>query len=218
MDTDAFWHLIETARSRATESGTFDEALVDLLALRSEREVLAYQERFEELLGALYRWDVWAAADLIGGGCSDDGFTDFRAGVIAQGRTWYERVAADPDSLAGHPLVAAAAGAGDRHVLFYEAVNYVAPAAFERLTGDEEDFYAAWERWGWEARPGDAAATDIAAGTDMGEDVDVRDADQVHRRLPRLAALHLPADLAPRGPRTPTGPTASDGTHGRTAG
>ena len=33
---------------------------------------------------------------LIGGGCSDDAFTDFRAGIIAQGRDWYEKVAASP--------------------------------------------------------------------------------------------------------------------------
>ncbi|WUH92517.1 hypothetical protein OG900_22035 [Streptomyces sp. NBC_00433] len=31
METDAFWHLMETARARATQSGTVDEALVDLL-------------------------------------------------------------------------------------------------------------------------------------------------------------------------------------------
>jgi hypothetical protein len=37
---------------------------------------------------------VWAAAYLIGGGCSGDAFIDFRAGVIAQGRDWYEKVAA----------------------------------------------------------------------------------------------------------------------------
>ncbi|MEU1251459.1 DUF4240 domain-containing protein [Micromonospora arida] len=41
-------------------------------------------------------WDVWAAAYLIGGGCSDDSFIDFRAGVIALGREWYERVLASP--------------------------------------------------------------------------------------------------------------------------
>lgn len=35
--------------------------------------------------GALYRRDLWAAAYIIGGGCSDDSFIDFRAGLIAQG-------------------------------------------------------------------------------------------------------------------------------------
>ncbi|WP_328914437.1 MULTISPECIES: DUF4240 domain-containing protein [unclassified Streptomyces] len=191
METDAFWQLVETARSRATQAGTVDEALVDLLAARSEREVLEYQERFDELHGALYRWDVWAAAYLIGGGCSDDGFTDFRAGIIAEGRTWYERVAADPDSLAEHPLAAAAAKAGEDYVLFYEEVNYVAPRAFEQLTGDEEDFYQAWEQYDSDAQPCAKAEQIAGIERDMGEDFDFDDAEQMHHRLPRLATLYL---------------------------
>ncbi|MEU9193200.1 DUF4240 domain-containing protein [Streptomyces hundungensis] len=30
---------------------------------------------------AVYRWDVWVAAYFIGGGGSDDRFTDFTAGL-----------------------------------------------------------------------------------------------------------------------------------------
>jgi len=53
----------------------------------------------------MYRWDVWAAAYLTGGACSDDAFVDFRAGIIAQGHGWYEKVAASPENLADHPAV-----------------------------------------------------------------------------------------------------------------
>jgi hypothetical protein len=49
-------------------------------------------------------------AILIGGGCSGDSFTHFRTGLIAQGRDWYHRAAASPDSLTGHPAVAGATG------------------------------------------------------------------------------------------------------------
>lgn len=185
METDEFWRLIETARSQAEASGSFDKALVGLLAARSKREILEYQERFDELHGALYRWDVWAAAYLIGGGCSDDSFIDFRAGAIAQGRVWYERIAANPDSLAEHPLVIAAAAEHYDDVMFYEVVNYTAAYAFKQLTGDEEDFYEAWDEY-WNAQPRERA------DVDMGEDFDFDDAEQMHHRLPRLAALYLP--------------------------
>jgi hypothetical protein len=47
---------------------------------------------------------LWAAAYLIEGGC-DDGFMDFRAGLMLQGRTAFEAAVADPDSLAGLPVV-----------------------------------------------------------------------------------------------------------------
>lgn len=59
----------------------------------------------EDVHQALYRWDVWAAAYLIGGGCSDDSFMDFRAGLIAQGRDWYQKAAASPASGLAAPSV-----------------------------------------------------------------------------------------------------------------
>src|SRR5215831_12695090 len=65
-----------------------------------------YHQRFDRLHASLYRCVVWAAAYLIGGAWSDDAFIDFRAGIIAQGHGWYEKVAASPDNLADHPAVA----------------------------------------------------------------------------------------------------------------
>ncbi|MGI5456226.1 DUF4240 domain-containing protein [Streptomyces sp. CA-249302] len=187
MNIDRFWSIIESARSSAAVSGVrFDEALVDLLTECPPKEILEYAERFDEVHDALYRWDVWAAAYLIGGGCSDDSFMDFRAGVIALGRDWYERLALDPDSLAGHPAVIEAAGARGDEALFYEDVNYAASGAFARLTGDPDSFYEAWAGY----RPTDEQDSDAA---DMGEDFDFDDADEMHRRLPRLARLYIEA-------------------------
>ncbi|MEU1617355.1 DUF4240 domain-containing protein [Streptomyces sp. NPDC005722] len=190
MDIDRFWSLIESARSTAATSGEpVDEVLAGLLTEFPAREVLGYAERFDAVHDALYRWDVWAAAYLVGGGCSDDSFMDFRAGVIAQGRAWYDRVAAQPDSLAGHPTVVAAARNGDDHALFDEDMNYVAAQAFERLTGDRDSFWTAWAAH----RP---AGTGTPSEPDMGEDFDFDDDAEMHRRLPRLARLFLGPDTA----------------------
>jgi hypothetical protein len=186
MDIDTSWDVIEAARAGAAEAGELlDEVLVRQLADRPRQEILEYAERFDELHDALYRWDVWAAAYLIGGGCSDDSFIDFRAGVIALGREWYQRVATDPDNLAAHPDVIQAANVRDRsEVLFYEDVNYAASGAFERITGDADAFYEAWQIFrGADAESGDAV--------DMGEDFDFDDDKEMSRRLPRLAALFL---------------------------
>ncbi len=106
MDAGRFWEIIETARASARRDGLFHEALTDHLATLTEQDILEYHERFEKMHGALYRRDLWAAAYLIGGGCSDDSFIDFRAGLIAQERDWYEQAMTSPDSLAGHPAVA----------------------------------------------------------------------------------------------------------------
>jgi Protein of unknown function (DUF4240) len=126
---------------------------------------------------------VRAAAYLIGGGCSDDSFTDFRAGLIAAGRGWYEKVMSSPDSLAGHPAVIGETG----HTLFYEDVNYAALHAFERITGSQEGSYAALSGYG--APPDNEA--------DMGEDFDFEDPQEMRRRLPRLSAACLPGDAQP---------------------
>ncbi|MFD9042504.1 DUF4240 domain-containing protein [Streptomyces bottropensis] len=149
-------------------------------------EILAFEDRFSRLRDAVYRWDVWAAAYLIGGGCSDDRFSDFTAGLVALGRAWYERAAACPDALAEHAAVRSAAAAGDQDVIFDEDFNFVSSTAYERLTGDSDAF---WEAW--------AAYSDTHATTEeddskgMGESFDFDDAQQMRRRLPRLAALHL---------------------------
>lgn len=91
VDAGRFWEIIETARASASRDRPFHETLTDHLATRTEQDILEYYERFEKMHGALYRHDLWAAAYLIGGGCSDDGFIDFRAGLIAQGHDWYHK-------------------------------------------------------------------------------------------------------------------------------
>ncbi|MFF3963477.1 DUF4240 domain-containing protein [Streptomyces griseorubiginosus] len=185
MNRDRFWALVESARTSAAASGSpFDESLVDHLSGCPAQEILEYAERFDDVHDALYRWDVWAAAYLIGGGCSDDSFMDFRAGVIASGRNWYERTAQDPDSLAEHPDVVEAANARGDEALFYEDVNYAAGKAFERLAGSSDAFNEAWAKY----RPADGQGDEP---TDMGEDFDFDDPEEMHRRLPRLARLFL---------------------------
>ncbi|WP_415954519.1 DUF4240 domain-containing protein, partial [Streptomyces sp. KLOTTS4A1] len=100
MDTDTFWQLINAAR---TADAPLHAALTDLLTAQGEEHVLAFEACMDRLDTAIDRWDVWAAGYLIGGGCSDDSFMDFKAGIIGLGRTWYERVVRCPDDLAEHP-------------------------------------------------------------------------------------------------------------------
>lgn len=209
MDIDRFWAIVEDARTAARESGVpVDEALVDRLSELPAREILEYEVRYDEAHDAVYRWDMWAAAYLVSGGCSDDGFIDFRAGLVAAGRTWYEQAAADPDSLAGHPDAAEQSGALLEEVFSQEEVGYAAGRAYERVTGDPDGFHAALERHEEEMGAGVVAAgadggADVGAdaGADAGAGIDVGDsmgeyfrfddADEMRRRLPRLAALFL---------------------------
>ncbi|MFJ1791844.1 DUF4240 domain-containing protein [Kitasatospora griseola] len=189
MDNDEFWQLIDSARAAATPAVPFERALVDVLATRPEPEILRFGACFDRLHHALYRWDVWAAAYLIGGGCSDDSFMDFRAGVISEGRAWYEKVLAGPDVIAEHPAAVGENRFEAEDVFFNEAVNYAASYAFERRTGDRAGFHLAYERH--RAELGVTRVGPVERDAGMGESFDFDDDAEMHRRLPRLAALYL---------------------------
>src|SRR5262249_33752044 len=78
-------------------------------------EAAHFRRTFLSYLDRAYRWDLWRAAFLIGGGCSDDSFMDFRSWLISLGRDVYERAISDPDSLPDVVTAPAVAGA------FFEA-------------------------------------------------------------------------------------------------
>ena len=59
----------------------------------------AYSKHYNECLLKAHSWDLWGAAYVIYGGCSDDSFTDFKGGLLLQGREVFEKAIADPESL-----------------------------------------------------------------------------------------------------------------------
>ncbi|MGE0440212.1 MAG: DUF4240 domain-containing protein [Gemmatimonadales bacterium] len=98
MTRDQFWAVIESARRADPDEPA--EGLRTMLGRLGLPEIASFQAHFDELFDGAFRWDLWGAAYLMGGGCSDDGFIDFRSGLISHGRRVYEAALADPDSLA----------------------------------------------------------------------------------------------------------------------
>lgn len=182
MTPDEFWSIIASARATTEPGRSPASAVVRHLAEASPEAILDYEEQFQEASSLLSRWDVWAAGYLIGGGCSDDRFMDFRAGIVSLGRDWYERVARNPDALARYEPVRRAAGARDDVIFDEEFVN-AAGSAYRQLTGDDEEFFLALERRLAASGPQESAR-------DMGEEFDFDDMAEMRRRLPRLAALY----------------------------
>jgi len=105
MERAQFWAMVEAARPASGEgceqhTTNLVAALLELLA----SEILDYRRIQRELLAESYRWNLWGAAHLLGGGgCSDDGFDDFRGWLLTQGRATWQGAFRDPDSLAAHP-------------------------------------------------------------------------------------------------------------------
>ncbi|MGW8885872.1 DUF4240 domain-containing protein [Streptomyces sp. NPDC055749] len=176
MYIEQFWNLMEQARGRAGDSADADDIAKQatvLLAAHEPQEILAAQQVLWDLMAASYQAPLWAAAYLINGGCSDDGFEYFRGWLIAQGRTVFEQVTADADRLADIPAVQAAAAEGID--LDGEPSLSIAWYAYEAATGTE--------------LPGDAYTINYP-GLDPAWDFDFDDHKEVAARLPRIAALY----------------------------
>lgn len=100
-----FWALIDRSRRMSAPdlAGDVDdqpvrqaEVLADLLVERTPDEIRGFDQFFADRMDECYRTDLWAVAEIVGGGCSDDGFTDFRAWLIGQGERYYHRALDDP--------------------------------------------------------------------------------------------------------------------------
>jgi len=186
VDRDEFWVLVERARARAGETVTAEGAEVvaqqlvsDLTALGPSAAV-EFQQAYDRIEAESYRWDLWAAAYLMCGGCSDDGFDYFRGWLVAQGRTVWEQALLDPDSLAGLGVDP------DDDMVECEDILGVASSAYAAATGDDEGF------WAVAAPARDLPGTESAGPA--GEDFDFDDDEQMRARLPRLAAIYCSAD------------------------
>jgi hypothetical protein len=101
VDGATFWKLIKTAKSR---SGGDPFQQTELLRAALEKlppeEIVAFDKILGQLKAESYRNDLWAAAYIIQGGCSNDGFEYFRCWLIAQGKKVYEAALRDPETLA----------------------------------------------------------------------------------------------------------------------
>ncbi len=103
MDVDELWGLIEHASTQGRVLQDADEVasrLVERLAEMPAERIVSADEQLRTLAARAYGWELWGAAYVINGGCSDDGFEYFRAWLIAQGERVYNDALTDPDSLA----------------------------------------------------------------------------------------------------------------------
>src|SRR5512134_2826872 len=101
MDVETFWKLIDTTREASDgDNSKHADLLVNALVPLSLEEIFAFEAIWDDLMDFAYDAALWDAAYIIGCGCGDSGFWDFRAWLIAQGKEVYEKVLTDPESLA----------------------------------------------------------------------------------------------------------------------
>ena len=178
MERARFWDLIEVSRQRAaaierdpvTDFLTVHiETLTNTLRDLTPEELISFERHFRECLALAYRWDIWAAAYWLHGGCGDDGFWDFRSCLISTGQKNFDRVVANPDDLADleeEPNIP---------YLQCEGFQYVAAKVYAELTGSE--------------MPYDTANLPTVTEP-QGDNFDFEDQTEMARRYPKLVAKY----------------------------
>lgn len=186
MNLEDFWALIQGSSTATKTRRERTEWLTENLArlpvpaiIEFELHLTAQRKRVDTRL-------MWGAAwNIMQGWCSGDGFFYFQPWLVGLGHETFERVAGNPDSLAGIPQIRRLA----RHPTSdwpddewpeWELLNYVAHNACERATGKEDGLDNALEAQGLH-RICDAAPEDDTWNYD--------DPGQRLARLPRLTAL-----------------------------
>jgi hypothetical protein len=173
MRTDDFWAVIDraTADRPASPADVAKRAAADL-ATRDPEEIVAWARHLDRVMVASGTEDLWAAAYVIHGGCSEEGFDSFRGWLIAHGRETVAGSVKSPDSLADMPAVRAAADNGA--VFEAEEVLTIAAEAYRQATGSEMP--------DWETPATRPDAADLW---------DFDNEEEMQKRLPRLSALFL---------------------------
>ncbi|MFS8098760.1 DUF4240 domain-containing protein [Lentzea alba] len=176
MDSNTFWKLIADARASVSDPSdccAVASAATTLLASFPPAEIVAAQQVLWDLMALSYRNPLWAAAYLINGGCSDDGFDYFRGWLLTQGAEVYLAAVESPDSLAS--LSAVREAAEDGYEFECEAALSIAWDAHQAATGMK--------------LPEDAF-TIRYPDLDPDWDFDFDDSAELATRLPRLSALY----------------------------
>ena len=96
MTLEGFWTIIKDAGD-GSDAWSQAEQIQETLQNKSPEEVVQFGTHLDTLMAQSYSWNLWGAAYLINGGCSDDGFDYFRAWLICHW-TWisYFNAAAAP--------------------------------------------------------------------------------------------------------------------------
>ena len=172
MKANVFWALIDSSIKASGGLGLGGGAAGSEAQLRSlgralgrlsSDDLIEFNEQYWRCHASAYRWDLWAVAYLIHGGCSDDGFHDCRTWFISMGRQVFEDVMRDPDSLAD------VLGSINPPFMLEGGISEVVGDVYEALTDEYLPV---------------AVATD--SEQPAGEDFDFDDDREMQRRFPRI--------------------------------
>ncbi len=133
MTLDEFWAVIDRVRVTAPDSPDGKcETLKAELGKLSLPELQSFWTHFSECTIRAYTHELLGAAYIIGGGCGNDGFMDFRDTLVMQGKDFFEAALANPDDLADADYCED----NENNYPFYQGYAYTAQKLIEAKGGE----------------------------------------------------------------------------------
>jgi len=132
MEEDLFWAIVRKSLKYKGNQTQQERYLIKILRKLTPTQIIGFRLRTDKLLYDSYTSEMWCAAYIMNGGCSDDWFEYFRNWVISRGKRVFYKVLNNPDSL----VALVEKGREDYE---FEGFWYVALAAFARKT--RKDLY-----------------------------------------------------------------------------
>ena len=131
MTETEFWKIIDESVSASDGNQKRQKEFVhSTLTALGVDETFSFYRHYSDANRRAYRYDLWGAAYVINGGCSDDGFMDFRDWLVSRGKREYDLAMMNPDSL-GDVLKRE-----DRRQCGFEGFGYIAQRVWESFTGE----------------------------------------------------------------------------------
>ena len=128
MNHEEFWNIVNAVAATGKDPEAKCDLLKRKLSTLTGSDVFAFSRILTEYRDQAYRWDIWAIAYIVGGGCSDDAFDDFRHSQIFRGRESFERLLANPDSMADESFK------DIEYECFFEGYQYIPDEVCEEMT------------------------------------------------------------------------------------
>ncbi|OHD07951.1 MAG: polymerase [Spirochaetes bacterium GWD1_27_9] len=128
MDENQFWEILKLSLENSSNLTDQERYLIKYLSKLTPEEIIGFRLRTDKLLYDSYISDLWCAAYIINGGCSDDSFEYFRTWLISRGKEIYYTAIKNPDILIDY---------AEEDECDFESFWYVAIEAFKIVTKKE---------------------------------------------------------------------------------
>lgn len=184
MDKEKFWALIDKARGSVSSWEDMAAPLTDELAQLDKKDILRWYQILSLYQKLSYKNKLWAAAYVINGGCSDDGFDYFRGWLTAQGKEVFLNALKNPDSLANTDIC--------EDDVTFEYILYAAYHAYCKKTNveDSDEFYNELDKYPLPKEEENAIKSEIQYASDIDANWDEDDSKMMYKLLPKLCDIY----------------------------